>query len=56
MAIFTALFDLGMLVGGPTFGILIDSRGFSAAFGVGGLLLASGGVAFAVWDRGNAAS
>jgi len=53
MAIFTALFDLGMLLGGPAFGTLIDGRGFAAAFAAGGLLLAGGGMAFAVWDRGN---
>lgn len=51
MAIFTALFDLGMLLGGPLFGGLIDARSFPAAFGAGAALLASGGVAFAVWDR-----
>ncbi|MBW2314563.1 MAG: MFS transporter [Deltaproteobacteria bacterium] len=56
MAIFTALFDLGMLLGGPLFGVLIDARGFSPAFGVGFLLLAIGGAAFALWDRGNATS
>jgi predicted MFS family arabinose efflux permease len=55
MAIFTALFDVGMLLGGPVFGLLIDARGFFAAFGMGGLLLLAGGVAFAVWDRGRAA-
>jgi predicted MFS family arabinose efflux permease len=56
MAIFTALFDLGMLIGGPAFGLLIDAHGFSPAFGVGALLLAGGGVGFALWDRGNAIS
>jgi predicted MFS family arabinose efflux permease len=54
MAIFTALFDLGMLLGGPAFGILIDTEGFAPAFGLGGLLLAAGGLVFAAWDRGNA--
>ena len=51
MAIFTALFDLGMLIGGPAFGLLIDVRGYQAAFGLGGLLLVAGGLTFAVWDR-----
>ena len=51
MAIFTALFDLGMLIGGPAFGLLIDARGYPAAFGLGGLLLTGGGLAFALWDR-----
>jgi MFS family permease len=56
MAIFTALFDLGMLVGGPSFGAVIDRTGFATAFGLGGLMLAGAGVAFAGWDRGNPAS
>jgi predicted MFS family arabinose efflux permease len=56
LAIFTALFDLGMLLGGPAFGAVIDGRGFSAAFGTGALLLAGAGLAFATWDRGNPAS
>jgi len=56
LAIFTALFDLGMLLGGPLFGGLIDVRSFPAAFGAGAALLMGGGVAFAVWDRGRGAS
>jgi len=54
LAVFTALFDVGMLLGGPAFGALIDVRGYTSAFGVGGLLLVLGGLAFARWDRGHA--
>jgi predicted MFS family arabinose efflux permease len=51
MAIFTALFDVGMLLGGPAFGSLIDAAGYAPAFAVGAALLASGGTWFALWDR-----
>jgi len=51
MAIFTALFDVGMLVGGPAFGALIDAAGYPPAFAVGAVLLAAGGTWFAWWDR-----
>jgi len=52
MAIFTALFDCGMLIGGPLFGGLIDLEGYGFSFAVGAGLLAAGTVAFAAWDRG----
>ena len=51
MATFTALFDVGMLVGGPLFGGLIDARGYAAAFAAGGALLATGACVFAWQDR-----
>jgi len=46
MAIFTALFDLGVLVGGPVFGWVIERSGFGAMFQLGGGLLALGTAAF----------
>lgn len=52
MAIFTALFDVGMLLGGPVFGLLIDLRGYGSAFALGAGLLLSGALLFAAWDRG----
>ncbi len=52
MAIFTALFDLGMLLGGPTFGGVIDFYGYSPAFGAAAVLLVFGALLFSVWDWG----
>jgi predicted MFS family arabinose efflux permease len=52
MATFTALFDVGMLVGGPLFGGLIDARGYAAAFAAGGVLLGAGALGFGWLDRG----
>lgn len=51
MAIFTALFDVGMLLGGPIFGGVIDAAGYVPAFAAGAALLATGGLLFALWDR-----
>lgn len=52
MATFTALFDVGMLIGGPLFGSVIDAQGFAAAFGTGATLLVGGAIGFAWLDRG----
>jgi MFS family permease len=51
MAIFTALFDLGMLVGGPTFGYLIDRAGYGAMYGSAAIFVAVGTAVFWLWDR-----
>lgn len=51
MAIFTALFDVGMLIGGPSFGRVIDAQGYAPAFAAGGILLAGGAALFALLDR-----
>jgi predicted MFS family arabinose efflux permease len=50
LALFTALFDLGVLVGGPLFGFVIERLGFSAMFGVAGVALALGALGFFAWD------
>jgi MFS family permease len=50
LALFTALFDLGVLVGGPSFGLVIERFGFSAMYAIGGVGLALGTVAFFVLD------
>ncbi len=52
MAIYTALFDLGVVVGAPSFGFVIGSVGFPAAFLGAAVLIAGGGSIFALWDRG----
>ncbi len=51
MAIFTALFDAGMLVGGPSFGLLIQYAGYPVGFASGAVLLGVGSVVFAAWER-----
>jgi MFS family permease len=50
MAVYTALFDIGVLVGGPSLGWLIEHAGFAAMFGAAGLLLAAGTGVFFAWD------
>ena len=52
MAIYTGLFDVGLLIGGPTLGALIDVGGHAAMFLSAGVAMAFGLVSFAVWDRG----
>jgi len=51
MSIFTALFDGGVLIGGPLFGGLIQLAGYGVMFSSAGAMLAAGVVIFAVWDR-----
>lgn len=51
MAIFTALFDLGVVLGGPLFGALSRAEGYDAMYlAAAGVLVAGSGV-FALWDR-----
>jgi MFS family permease len=51
MAIYTGLFDVGILVGGPLLGLVIEMDGYGAMFGVAAMILVAGTVSFAVWDR-----
>ena len=51
MAIFTALFDVGVVVGGPLFGAISREAGYSGMYLTAGVLLVVGGGVFAVWDR-----
>ncbi|MEN8161204.1 MAG: MFS transporter, partial [Myxococcota bacterium] len=50
LALFTALFDLGMLVGGPLFGFVIERFGFAAMYAGAGAGIAVGAVFFFAWD------
>jgi predicted MFS family arabinose efflux permease len=52
MAIYTGLMDLGLLVGGPALGVVIDARGHGAMFFVTGVAVLFGLASFAFWDRG----
>ena len=50
LAIFTGLFDLGLLVGSGAFGALVEWQGFVVLYGFGALLLASALALFVRWD------
>ena len=50
MAIFTAIFDIALLLGAPAVGFLIDGFGYLAAFSVAGVILAVGSVIYGRWD------
>jgi len=51
MAIYTALFDAGMALGGPVFGAIIRAEGYPAMFRIGGMVVLAGTAVFAFWDR-----
>jgi predicted MFS family arabinose efflux permease len=53
MAIFTALFDIGVVLGGPAFGAISRSAGFPAMYASAAASLALGTLVFALWDRRN---
>jgi len=50
LSLFTALFDFGVLVGGPAFGLVIHVAGYAAMFAAQAIVMVTGTVAFAVWD------
>jgi MFS family permease len=51
MAIYTALFDLGVLLGGPGLGVVIEHFGYPAMYRATATILAVGAFGFIVWDR-----
>jgi MFS family permease len=52
MAIYTALFDLGVLLGGPLLGAVIAVRGYTEMFATAAVLIVAGTAGFALADRG----
>jgi predicted MFS family arabinose efflux permease len=50
MSLFTALFDGGVLIGGPVLGTVIRTSGYPAMFLTAAGMLVVGAVVFAVWD------
>ena len=50
VAFFTALFDLGTLLGGPTLGLLIEQTGYPTMYRTTGIFLALAVAGFAVWE------
>lgn len=53
MAIFTGLFDVGALLGGPAFGAIIRFGSYSTMFLSAAAWTLIGGLAYAWWDRSN---
>jgi predicted MFS family arabinose efflux permease len=51
MSLFTALFDAGVLVGGPLFGLVIRVAGYGALFTPAAGVTLGGALVFALWDR-----
>ncbi|MEX1368501.1 MAG: MFS transporter, partial [Nannocystaceae bacterium] len=51
LAMFTALFDLGLLVGSPLLGAVLEQSSYSAMFTTAAVLVLSSGLIYAVWDR-----
>jgi MFS family permease len=47
---FTALFDLGVLVGGPILGVIITGLGYSAMFTFAALFILVNTALFSIWD------
>jgi MFS family permease len=50
LAIFTGLFDLGMLVGSSAFGAIVEWQGFAVLYALGAAALASALAVFSRWD------
>ncbi|KIG15004.1 major facilitator superfamily MFS_1 [Enhygromyxa salina] len=50
IALFTAMFDLGVLLGGPSFGIAAHFAGYPATFGLAAGLVTVATLAFVIWD------
>lgn len=51
LSFFTALFDVGVLIGGPLLGAIIEGAGYPAMFLTAGALLTFAMVTYYVWDR-----
>jgi len=51
MSVFTSLFDVGTLVGGPILGSIIAVAGYPAMYVAAGAMIAGAGLVFAWWDR-----
>lgn len=51
MAVFTALFDVGVLIGGPFFGFVIERAGFFQMFVAAAIVTLVGTAFFYFWDR-----
>jgi MFS family permease len=51
LSFFTAMLDVGTLIGGPILGVIIDSAGWGPMYVTAGIGLGIATVIFARWDR-----
>lgn len=51
MALFSALFDVGTLIGGPVLGLVVARAGYATMFMVAAAVVLAATVVHAVWDR-----
>ncbi len=51
LSMFTALFDLGLLIGAPMFGAVLEQTDYSTMFGTAAGLVVVGGILYLLWDR-----
>ena len=54
IAFYTALFDVGTLIGGPLLGAIIERSGYPTMYFSAGVLLGASAAGFAAWDRKDA--
>lgn len=53
LAAFTALFDVGLVAGGPTLGAVVDLAGYPVMFATAAMCAFAGTFVFVAWDRNN---
>jgi predicted MFS family arabinose efflux permease len=51
ISLFTAVFDLGSLLGAPLFGMLVEFIGYPSMYASAAAVAAAGAGVFAIWDR-----
>lgn len=51
MSFFTAMLDVGTLIGGPILGMIIDTAGWGPMYVTAGVALGIATVIFARWDN-----
>lgn len=51
LSAFSALFDLGLLVGGPSLGLVLEHSNYTVMFGTAAAIATAGVIGFIVWDR-----
>jgi predicted MFS family arabinose efflux permease len=51
LAMFTALFDLGLLVGAPVLGAVLEATSYGTMFEIAAVVTVVGAVGYGVWDR-----